>query len=259
MDEEESLQNKIDQILPPQKPLDTRNFFQRNKTLLIIIFVVLLFLYITVNIYIKNSLKNLNLTSGIQLSPTIIINSSPTPQNMLNNVGENNTQGWQKGIYTPYPIEKNSVSFTYFYPSSFINKPGSQSLHIDKITQQNSSQPGGEGLDISLSASSNISFDDMKTMDLQALDGQLTNPSKSTTEFTTTSRLNGQEIIVKGSLSDHTQIKAVYLLIHTGKRGDNGQEVYIIVDGIYRYDEKGLYLNSGKDDIIENITKTISL
>lgn len=49
------------EILPPQETTN-KNFFERNKTLLITIIVTILILWTGVNIYVKVSLDNLSET-----------------------------------------------------------------------------------------------------------------------------------------------------------------------------------------------------
>lgn len=57
--EEKSLEEKIQEVLPNQKPVDKRNFFQRNKKLIIATILILSILYVAVNIYIRVALPNI--------------------------------------------------------------------------------------------------------------------------------------------------------------------------------------------------------
>ena len=49
---EEYFKGQIEKIIPKQKPIDPRDFFQRNKKLIITIALILLILFIAVNIYV---------------------------------------------------------------------------------------------------------------------------------------------------------------------------------------------------------------
>lgn len=131
MDKDKILQNKIDQILPPQKPLDTRNFFQRNKTLLIIIFVVLLFLCIAVNIYVRSSLKKLQLISVIP--QTVVL--SPTPSSQFLKVFNHGSS-----MEPSYQLEQSVSVDTEFYKSHqpqrgdvvLFKTPGKENIEVLK-------------------------------------------------------------------------------------------------------------------------------
>jgi hypothetical protein len=59
MDKDKYFEKKVEEILPKQKPLDDRNYFQRNKKLIIIIGLILSILYIGVNIYFKIAFNQL--------------------------------------------------------------------------------------------------------------------------------------------------------------------------------------------------------
>ena len=60
MNKDKYFEEQVNKILPKQKPLDTRNFFQRNRTLIIIIVSTLVILYIGVNIYVSVGFQKIN-------------------------------------------------------------------------------------------------------------------------------------------------------------------------------------------------------
>lgn len=60
VDKDKLFQEKVEEILPKQKPPDNKNYFQRNKKLLIIICLILLILYIAVNIYVKFAFSHIS-------------------------------------------------------------------------------------------------------------------------------------------------------------------------------------------------------
>jgi len=59
MENEELLNKKMDEVLPSQKPKDERDFFERNKKLLIILIVTLIVLWAAANIYFRVSLRGI--------------------------------------------------------------------------------------------------------------------------------------------------------------------------------------------------------
>lgn len=60
MNKDKYFEERVNKILPKQKPLDRRNFFQRNKMLLFTIVFILLLLILGANMYVHFGFQKIN-------------------------------------------------------------------------------------------------------------------------------------------------------------------------------------------------------